>query len=140
MSWTLATVFVYSKLEKGSRPRLNIQASTDASRVEGKGATRVIFLFGWSTSSRHQRDEKKEPERDPADSRRFLSFSFFLSFILFPSLWDVVSFRSSRPKNVFVLGGNITFISCKSLDYNDGIIYTFFFFLFIYFFFMSAVI
>jgi hypothetical protein len=45
LSWTLATISVYLKLEKGSRPRLNIQASSDGSRVGEKGLPESFFFL-----------------------------------------------------------------------------------------------
>ena len=48
----------------------------------GKGATRVIFLFGWSTSSRHQREEKKNKNNLRETLRTLGGFSLFFYFHL----------------------------------------------------------
>jgi hypothetical protein len=109
-------LFIYTR--KGSRPRLNIQHQRDASSEGKKGLPPELFFF---CCSRFFFFLLLLLERKESETLRTKS-GFSISLFYF-SLGGTSSHFGHLDQSVFFLGGNITSISCKSLDYNDGYLF-----------------
>ncbi len=101
--------------------------------AEGGKRRKNGYLFIYTYSFIYAKEKSSRPRLKYSSEQKRLRvifllvrkppFAVSLSLSFFLSLWDVSSYSGHIDRSVFFLGGNITSISCKSLDYYVGYLF-----------------